>query len=68
MEVDQASTDIYSHLKKAFNLDIDISKLWLEKDINREGSISRNEFKNILKQLPIGLLEKDINKVMSENI
>ena len=60
--------DIYYYIKVAFSIGIDISAKWLEKDAFKEGNISKQDFLNILKWLPLGLLDSDITKVMNEDV
>ncbi len=58
------NADIYFYIDKAFMLDIKISKYWMEKDEQKEGSIAKSDFMNCLRWLPLGLLENDIKRIM----
>ena len=60
--------NIYYFINKSFAVGIDISELWLKKDDTKEGNISKQDFINILKWLPLGLLENDITKIMNEDV
>ena len=48
-QVQNLKADIYFYIKNAFFIDIDVSKYWVSKDVQKEGSIERTDFMNSLR-------------------
>ena len=68
MKTVNPNANIYFYISNAFQLDIDISKYWMEKDEQKEGSIAKSDFINSLRWLPLGLLENDIKRIMDQDV
>lgn len=61
-------TNLMLCFQKSYQADIDIEQLLLERDAQREGYVKANDFRNLLKWLPLGLRDEEIEEIMQTQV
>ena len=61
-------TDLYTIIEKAFDNGIDIESEIIKLDLYRDGGIDAYKFRSLIRSLPFGVTEEDVNNYMEKTV
>lgn len=61
-------TDIFLLIEKAYMAGIDVEQLFMDCDKLRQGCVTVTDFKEILKKMPFGMLDSDIQQILEHEV